>query len=311
MSLHLVFDVEAMGLHGEGWAVGAVVVDEDGNELASLYEAADARQLSARFDDAVWLAENCIPHCRQTLGTPRSVRNVFWLFWLEWKAKGASMWADCGWPVEARFLAACVDDEPGRWWEGPYPLHELATLIGTDTHERLPSELPAHHPLNDARQSARLLVAALKARREDSKWKGHYEAEREFVTHDLRPVKEAAEARVVVLESALRIAERELTWGDQEMRGRAPEHWVDGLASARAALAGAPSQAQCPPLGMKCLTCPEGKQACETVPTAAGPLPGKPCSRRDGDAARSADGWCVSCGHAAGLCTALPAQVVT
>jgi hypothetical protein len=74
----------------------------------------------------------------------------------------------CAWPVEARFLAACVDDNPmTHEWSGPYPLHDLASVLmaaGRDPlakNERLPGELPEHDPLADARQSARLLLAAL------------------------------------------------------------------------------------------------------------------------------------------------------
>jgi hypothetical protein len=50
---------------------------------------------------------------------------------------------------------------------GPYPLHEIAsfmTAAGMDpmaTYARLPDELPKHHPLADARQSARLLWLAV------------------------------------------------------------------------------------------------------------------------------------------------------
>jgi hypothetical protein len=95
------------------------------------------------------------------------VRNGFWRTWLEWKSRGAVLVADCAWPVEARFLAACVDDNlDARTWDGPYPLHELASFMvaaGMDpmtTYDRLPDE-PQHDPLGDARQSARLLVMAL------------------------------------------------------------------------------------------------------------------------------------------------------
>ena len=55
-----------------------------------------------------------------------------------------------------------------REWQGPYPLHDLASVIlalggnALELTERLPDELPAHHPLMDARQSARQLVACLK-----------------------------------------------------------------------------------------------------------------------------------------------------
>lgn len=163
----LVFDVESMGLHGVGFAVGAVVVDVDGKVLEEFYDACDPRPLEpiARPEDVLWLRTNCYPALMPpTVATPRAVRDAFWAFWRTWADKGAELWADCGWPVEARFLAACVDDDTSRWWMGPYPFHEVAEHVGTGTHPRLPNELPIHNPLNDARQSARLLVEALRMR---------------------------------------------------------------------------------------------------------------------------------------------------
>jgi len=78
------------------------------------------------------------------------------------------MWADCSWPVEARFLARCVENDfDKREWEGPYPLHEIATVLllaGKNPSEKFPrqeNELPEHNPLNDARQSARLLLQSI------------------------------------------------------------------------------------------------------------------------------------------------------
>ena len=104
------------------------------------------------------------------MGTPRQVRGAFWDIWMRWKDHITAMVADCAWPVEVRFLIMCVDDDIGaREWQGPYPLHDLASMLlilGKDplaVTERLPDELPAHNPLNDARQSARQLIEVLRA----------------------------------------------------------------------------------------------------------------------------------------------------
>ncbi len=76
------------------------------------------------------------------------------------------MAVECGWPVEARFLAACIDEDPDRASDGPYPLLEISTMMqaaGMDpmaTYKRKPEELPAHDPRGDARLSARLLRIA-------------------------------------------------------------------------------------------------------------------------------------------------------
>ena len=179
--LFMVFDVESIGLHGEGFAVGFVVVGMDGK----VYDAGryvcpqeTARGVTDADTDPArkWLAAN-IPPMEATVTNPAVLRDVFWAEWLPWKSLGAALVADCGWPVEARFLAACVDQRPElRGWDGPYPLHELATFrlaAGFDplaTVERLPNELPAHDPLADARQSARLLLEALKELHRCREW---------------------------------------------------------------------------------------------------------------------------------------------
>lgn len=166
MKLFFVFDVESIGLHGEGFAVGYVVV-RDGQEIESGYFASPPEDAAGDDSDREWVSKN-IPAIQPNKQTANMVRVAFWQRWMEWKEKGATMAAECGWPVEARFLNACIDwDQESRKWEGPYPLHEIASFLaaaGMDPmakYDRLDSELPAHDPLCDARQSARLLFMAL------------------------------------------------------------------------------------------------------------------------------------------------------
>lgn len=164
--LYFIFDVESIGLHGEGFAVGYVVIDRQGTQYGSGRYACPPAQASGTADGRAWVTAN-VPPLDTKLRTPIAVRRRFWADWLFWKKQGAVMVTDYGWPVEARFLAACVDDAPGeRQWSGPYPCHELATFMvaaGLDPDEasdRLASE-PAHDPLGDAKLSARRLVLAL------------------------------------------------------------------------------------------------------------------------------------------------------
>lgn len=167
MTLYMVLDVESVGLHGEGFAVGYVVVDSDGTERGRGRYACPPRRANGDEDGRAWVAEN-VPDLPYEFQTPRAMRGRFWIDWWFWKKQGALLVADCGWPVEARFLAAGVDDMPAeRTWEGPYPLHELATFMaaaGLDplgARGRHNDELPEHDPLADAKQSARLLITAL------------------------------------------------------------------------------------------------------------------------------------------------------
>jgi hypothetical protein len=181
----MVFDVESIGLHGEGFAVGWVIVNTAGEELDARFYACPHYKASGEEEGRAWVLENCPPLDQFGVNywppkfadgglttDPVWLRRLFWESWVHWKARGAMLAADCAWPVEARFLAACVDDQPEqRAWEGPYPLIDIASVrlaAGLDplaTVERLPSEMPAHDPLADARQSARLLIEALKVTR--------------------------------------------------------------------------------------------------------------------------------------------------
>lgn len=164
--MFMVFDVESIGLHGEGFAVGATVVDERGLTLEHYLYACNPDLAAGDAAGRAWVAQNC-PVIPSNCGSPRGVRNQFWKAWLKWKDRGAALVADCAWPVEARFLIACVEDAlEEREWSGPYPLHELTSFMvaaGMDpmaTYDRLPDE-PMHDPLGDAKQSARLLLQAL------------------------------------------------------------------------------------------------------------------------------------------------------
>lgn len=94
------------------------------------------------------------------------MRDCFWAVYQDFKKQNPDLelWTDCGWPVEANFLSACVADDPtSRNWGGPYPLFDVANVLKAvgenplGTFGRLPAELPAHNPCNDARQSARVL----------------------------------------------------------------------------------------------------------------------------------------------------------
>lgn len=167
--LYMVFDVESVGLHGEGFAVGYVVIDRKGNELESARLACSPDAARGEDEGRQWIAENC-PKIPADFVNPIGLRASFWGAWQRWKAQGAILVADCAWPVEARFLIDCVDDDlTSRMWQGPYPLHDVATArlcAGADPLEttyRLAQELPEHDPLADARQSARLWLDAIKA----------------------------------------------------------------------------------------------------------------------------------------------------
>jgi len=166
--LFMVFDVESVGLHGDGFAVAWVVVTESGQRLQEGCLSCDPAQCDGTRENHQWVREN-VPLLERTSPTKHHLRDAFWHAWRSWADLGAVLVADCAWPVEANFLSACVaQNHTEREWQGPYPLHDLASVLlalgAADplaVTERLPDELPAHHPLMDARQSARQLLHSL------------------------------------------------------------------------------------------------------------------------------------------------------
>jgi hypothetical protein len=166
---YFVFDVESVGLHGEGFAVGGGVFADNGAIQYGFTFACDPARAQGTDEDRQWVNDN-VPVIDSTHRSPRGIRDAFWEKWVEAKTRysGIRMAADCGWPVEARFLCACIDDDKAkRNWEGPYPFLEISDALeiaGMDpmaNYERTPSEMPKHHPYADAVQSARLLFEAL------------------------------------------------------------------------------------------------------------------------------------------------------
>lgn len=167
--LFMCLDVESIGLHGEGFAFGYVII-EDGKEIDSAHRSCHPDKAEGNESGRKWVDVN-VPIPKYLEDSPEDVRLSFWSAWKYWKEKGAILFADCGWPVEARFLNQCVEDNlEVREWQGPYPLHDIATFrmaLGFDplgTYPRIKGETPAHNPLADARQSARLLMECFKGR---------------------------------------------------------------------------------------------------------------------------------------------------
>lgn len=165
-SIFFVFDVESVGLHGEGFAVAGGVYLANGAAQWEFSFRCPMDRAEGLQADRDWVIRN-VPAISVTDGSPCGIRMAFWKAWERAKADGAEMAAECLWPVEARFLRDCITDDAQRLLTAPYPCHEIASVMlsaGMNpmaTYNRTPSELPCHNPLADARQSARLLSEAI------------------------------------------------------------------------------------------------------------------------------------------------------
>lgn len=160
------FDAETDGLYGPVWAIGAVVLDEHVKEIARFGGMIDPE---VHVTDG-WVKENVCQHVHlERFETPLDLRNAFWAFWMTWRENSICV-SDFGTPVESGLFRACVEDDlENRQWNGPYPLHEVATALlcaGIDPDiDRIafsevdPGTVRKHNPVDDA------LVSVLSWRR--------------------------------------------------------------------------------------------------------------------------------------------------
>lgn len=150
-------DCESVGLYGPVWAIGAVAI-ENGKEQATF--AAKSIMYPEQLSDE-WVRENVWPQCVDLPTTsPASLFEQFAIWWLDYKIESTAI-ADFGVPVEARLFRELVSRALIGPFDGPYPLHELGTLLlaaGVDPDinraEYAEVERSQHNPLDDARVAA-------------------------------------------------------------------------------------------------------------------------------------------------------------
>src|SRR3990167_7921276 len=114
--MYLVFDVESIGLHGEGFAFGFVIISEDGIEMVAEEHGCDPYRADGDLTDYAWVTANVT--APTDCASPREVRDLFWKHWDAAKDAGMTLVSDCLWPLEARFLEACIADDPARKGQG-------------------------------------------------------------------------------------------------------------------------------------------------------------------------------------------------
>jgi hypothetical protein len=170
---HFVFDVESIGLHGEAFAVGFVVLDAQWVLQEERLWVIPSQLAKGAEEDRQWVKQ----HIQDVLAAEerpleanctnaRTMRSEFFERWVFWKANNADMYADCTWPVESGLLSACIRDAqeqgvPNAAWLGPYPVVDIMSLERAARWAGFAQELkrdeslfPLHHPLADAKYSA-------------------------------------------------------------------------------------------------------------------------------------------------------------
>jgi hypothetical protein len=131
----LSLDVEKNGLHGIAFAVGAVVLDHVGNVLDTFRGRSPIDGTPRDFVKREVLP--ALVDYPETHSSSELLRVDFWN-WFSIARIDACVFADCGWPSEARFFIALVEDDLDvRYLQGPFPLHDVSTLLlaaGVDPH---------------------------------------------------------------------------------------------------------------------------------------------------------------------------------
>jgi hypothetical protein len=159
-------DAEANGLWGQAFAIGAYVIDPSAQELA---------RFTARcpIDGPVdpWVAENVLPavdDLQETHGSYGSMLEAFYAFYMTWGQRGeADVIAHIAFPVETTLMRDVFTAEPGREWQGPFPLLGVEAALETRGHDPrsveaylrahgivVPIDASPHHPLYDAASAA-------------------------------------------------------------------------------------------------------------------------------------------------------------
>jgi len=157
-------DAETDGLYGKSFAISAIVYE---NEI-------EVDRFEGRIPDRLvfdgWVIENVLPKLADmpiNYKSSKSLEEGFWAFWMKHK-EGAECIAHCGSPVESGLYRRCIQrDLAARQFHGPYPLHEVGTLLqvkgynaaSVDEYLKLkelevPFDGSAHHPTYDAMAAA-------------------------------------------------------------------------------------------------------------------------------------------------------------
>jgi hypothetical protein len=168
----LCFDLESNGLHGEVFAIGAVVMDANGKILDQF---TGRSKINEDVDE--WVQKNVIPVIEDMTishGSYKDLREAFWRWYLQAEAKSDYVLVSNGYPVEYRFLIKCQEENLAeRYWQHPFPILDLFSLLLQVNLEpgdrtRLQKELletsgfTRHHPLHDAKLSAMLAFESFK-----------------------------------------------------------------------------------------------------------------------------------------------------
>lgn len=145
----LSFDLETNGLHGQAFAVGAVLMNAS-SEILDKFSG----RTEIKGDLDPWVEKNVIPAISDMPVNHHSyneLKESFWKWYLAAKPKCDYVLVNNGYPVEYRFLLECQEaDLSERYWQHPFPILDLSSLL-VMTGSRTPKiQAKRHNPVDDA-----------------------------------------------------------------------------------------------------------------------------------------------------------------
>jgi hypothetical protein len=173
-------DAEVDGLHGRAFAI-AFTVRKGGKEVHSW-----SGRCPDRFVTDGWVREKILPTIADMPvdhADPDELEDEFFTAWLNavgsFTKDGVKPLtiAHCGYPVESGLFSRCIAMQPEeRAWSGPFPLHDVATLLlakgrnplSVDAYLKEQGIAPefngaTHHPMYDAVVAAQVWEDLLKS----------------------------------------------------------------------------------------------------------------------------------------------------
>lgn len=117
------FDAETNGLWGQAFAIGALVYDEQGTEIARFV----GRLPNTEVTDT-WVKENVLPKVTDIPVTHNTYEALLASFAEFYKAnkQDADVVVHMGVPVESKLLIDMHSDGVIGDWDGPFPLHDVS-----------------------------------------------------------------------------------------------------------------------------------------------------------------------------------------
>lgn len=132
------FDVESIGLHGDGFAFGAIISDRKENVIEICSGACLNEEVTEKLSKIDFFVngegKDIISECSKLkrFDTLWQLREYFWEFYMKHK-DNCDVYSDVNYPVETNFLESVYNDNPeDRQWKMPFPLLDACNSIPQD-----------------------------------------------------------------------------------------------------------------------------------------------------------------------------------